>query len=163
MTYAVQLAGALLGSLGFSLLFNVRGKRLYLASLGGLLSWGTYLLMSLVTESEAARYLASSVVLTLYAEVMAHVMRSPATVFLVSGTIPLIPGGMLYSTMRCAVAEQWDEFFAGSLTTLMLAASIAGGILFAMTVLSIIRKLKRMNSVPIRTEKRKKGGGKQKG
>ena len=35
----LQLAAAWVGSLGFAMLFNVRGKKLPLASLGGLLAW----------------------------------------------------------------------------------------------------------------------------
>ena len=40
MYYAVQLASAFAGSLGFALLFHVRREKLLLASLGGLLAWG---------------------------------------------------------------------------------------------------------------------------
>ena len=46
MYYAVQLASAFAGSLGFALLFHVRREKLLLASLGGLLAWGVYLLIS---------------------------------------------------------------------------------------------------------------------
>ena len=48
----MQLATAFLGSLGFALLFQVRRKRLLLASLGGLLAWGVYLLMGMATDQD---------------------------------------------------------------------------------------------------------------
>ena len=46
----IQLVTAFAGSLGFALLFHVRREKLLLASLGGLLAWGVYLLMGLATE-----------------------------------------------------------------------------------------------------------------
>ena len=39
----IQLMAALLGSLGFAALFNIRGKKLIFATIGGFLSWATYL------------------------------------------------------------------------------------------------------------------------
>ena len=35
----IQLMAALLGSLGFAALFNIRGKKLIFATIGGFLSW----------------------------------------------------------------------------------------------------------------------------
>ena len=39
----LQLITAALGSLGFSLIFNVRGRPLLFGALGGLIAWGVYL------------------------------------------------------------------------------------------------------------------------
>ena len=38
-SYVLQLASAFAGSMGFALLFQVRRRKLMLASLGGLLAW----------------------------------------------------------------------------------------------------------------------------
>ena len=40
----VQLAAGIIGSMGFSLMFNVRGRRLFWCSLGGGVAWGAVLL-----------------------------------------------------------------------------------------------------------------------
>ena len=81
MYYAVQLASAFAGSLGFALLFHVRREKLLLASLGGLLAWGVYLLMGWASDQDVVRYFAASVVLTVYAEVLARLVKCPATLF----------------------------------------------------------------------------------
>lgn len=75
----LQLTTAFVGSLGFALLFHVRRDRLLLASLGGLLGWGVYLLMGLATDQEVVRYFVASVVLTVYAETLARLVKCPAT------------------------------------------------------------------------------------
>ena len=130
----MQLAAALAGSAGFALLFNARGEKLIWASLGGLLSWGVYLLCGQFYASDPARYFAAALVLTVYAEIMARLHKAPVTVFLVAGTIPLIPGGSLYDTMTYAVAACWPEALHTGLATLLLAIAIAAGILACMVL-----------------------------
>ena len=131
---ALQLAAALAGSFGFALLFNAREKKLVWASLGGLLSWGVYLAVGLFYASDPTRYFVAALVLTIYAELMARRHRAPVTVFLVAGTIPLIPGGSLYYTMGYAVAGRWSEALHTGLATLLLAIAIAAGILACMVL-----------------------------
>jgi len=135
----VELTTAFLGSLGFALLFNTRGKHLWPASLGGLLSWGVYLMMGLVTQSDPLRYLVAAAALTVYAELLARRLRTPATVFLVAGTIPLIPGGSLYRTMECALRGDHAGFSELGINTLLLAGAIAGGILLMMPLFHVNR------------------------
>lgn len=137
MTACIQLLTAFLGSLGFALLFNVRGNKLLPASLGGLLSWGVYLLAGLFTASDPLRYLIASITFTLYAEILARVLKTPATLFLVSAAIPLIPGGSLYRTMEYAMQGDSASFGVWGLATLLLAASIAAGILLTMAVVNM--------------------------
>lgn len=141
MTYAIQIVTAFVGSLGFSLLFNVRRDRLFPAAFGGLLAWGVYLLLGPLVAWDVPRFFIASLALTLYAEIMARVKKSPATVFLVSASIPLIPGGSLYTTMQYAVSAQWAEFTSQGMNTLLLAGAIAGGMLCMMGILHVCHRL----------------------
>ena len=43
MTYFIQILTGTLGAFGFAILYNLRGTKLLIATLGGALSWGTYL------------------------------------------------------------------------------------------------------------------------
>ena len=142
MYYAVQLASAFAGSLGFALLFHVRREKLLLASLGGLLAWGVYLLMGGISDQDVVRYFAASVVLTVYAEVLARLVKCPATLFLVTASVPLIPGGSLYRTMQYFMENNLDAFSTQALTTVLLAVSIAVGMLFPTSIFQLIRRLR---------------------
>ena len=95
MTELVQIITGFLGSIGFSILFNLRGRKLLIASLGGLLSWTVYVLLAPLFPDEATRYCLSSMCMTVYAEVFARVEKTPTTSFLVPAAIPLIPGRAL--------------------------------------------------------------------
>ena len=134
-TNLLQLITAALGSLGFSLVFNVRGKPLLWGAVGGLLAWGSYLLFKAQGTSDVVGYLLASMLITVYSEVCARRFRAPATVFLMSSAIPLIPGGSLYRTMVCAVKMQGMEFLRVGTHTMLLAAAISAGIILVSTVL----------------------------
>ena len=106
----IQLAAAGIGSLGFALLFNLRGRRLFWASLGGVISWGVYLVVMAFWPHEAGSYLLAALLLTVYAEIMARIQKAPVTVYLVAGTIPLIPGASLYDMMLCGHEHRMHMF-----------------------------------------------------
>ena len=82
MREIIQLIVSFTGSLGFAALFNIHGKKLWFAALGGCLSWAVYLAVEFVTPSPYVCGFWSTVAITLYAECMARVHKTPVTVFL---------------------------------------------------------------------------------
>ena len=123
----VILTGAL-GSLGFAVLFNIRGKRMVAGTLGGLLSCLLYVLLMRTGLSEAATYFFVSLSITFYAELMARALKSPTTTFLMISLIPLVPGGSLYYTMASVFEGNLGSFVGKAVNTLSLAAALALGI-----------------------------------
>ena len=135
----LQLAAAWVGSLGFAMLLNVRGKKLPLASLGGLLAWAVYLLIARHTSNDYLCGFCASVALTLYAEVMAILEKSPVTVFLVSAAIPLIPGAALYRAMDGLMHGKLEGFVQYGRYALLFAASMSAGITVTTILFQLIR------------------------
>ena len=136
----IQLITGTLGSLGFSLLYNLRGRKLMIASFGGLVAWSIYLIFRTFVPDDSIRYLIASAVITVYAEVFARVLKTPTTTFLVPSVIPLVPGSSLYYTMNHALNTQWQPFISRAFYTLQLALCIAVGII-AFTTLTRITVL----------------------
>ena len=133
----IQILVGGLGTLGFSLLFNVRGRKLLFATLGGLLSWGAFLILENWFPSEPLRYFLSTAAITVYCEILARVEKTPTTTFLVPVVIPLIPGSALYYTMNYALNEQWRLFAAQAFYTLELALALAVGIIAVTTLVRL--------------------------
>ena len=147
----IQLMAALLGSLGFAALFNIRGKKLIFATIGGFLSWATYLAAVCINTNPYFCGFISTVLTTLYAEVMARMVKTPVTVFLVSATIPLIPGAALYRAMNCLMHRNYAGFSKEGTYTLLFAASMSAGITFTTVVFRMIwRQLYSSRSIHIR-------------
>ncbi len=139
-TEILQVITGCIGSLGFAVLFNVRGKRLILAALGGLLSWLLLILLGRVIDSEPINYFIVSLSLSMYAEVMARVMKTPTTTFITTSLIPLIPGGSLYYTMAYAFQSDMGRFFEKGIYTLELAAALALGVIAATAFAKLLNK-----------------------
>ena len=139
--YILQLVTATVGSLGFALIFNVNRGLLLPASLGGLFAWGVYLLCA---EVFGLNVLISNVVAgtfcQIYAEILARILKTPATVICIPSVIPLIPGGALYNTMYSAVHQDWEMFRHHGYLTLQTALGIAAGISFVSGVLYILTR-----------------------
>ena len=130
------------GALGFAILFRVRGRLLIFAFLGGLLSWGTYCIAGLFVGHEALQYLIATIVLTLYSEVFARVLRCPSTIMLVTGWIPLIPGGALYYSISALVQDNMNLFVDRILHTFLLMIAMSAGMLIGMTLIHLITPLR---------------------
>lgn len=125
----IQIAAGLIGSLCFGILFNMRGKRLIAAASGGLLSWGLFILFSYFISSEPINYFIVAAVVSLYSEIMARVLKTPAAPVVTTSLIPLIPGGSLYYTMASAFESDFTMFLEKAVSTLKLACALALGII----------------------------------
>lgn len=124
-----QIVTAFLGSLGFSVLFNLRRTKLLIAALGGMLSWSLFLLLGIWFESEFICYFFAAAFVTVYAEIFARIKKTPTTSYLVPGFIPMIPGGALYNTMKYALNTDWKLFGSAAAYTLQIALCITAGII----------------------------------
>lgn len=102
-------------------------KKLWFAALGGCLSWAVYLAVEFITPSPYVCGFWSTVAITLYAECMARIHKTLVTVFLVSATIPLIPGAALYRTMNWMLMKDWAKFQKDGIYTILFAVSMAAG------------------------------------
>ena len=69
-----------------------------------------------------------------YAEMLAHLRKCPATVFVVPAIIPLVPGSFLYYAMSNAVHGELELARQYGHQTLVCALAIAAGISLAETL-----------------------------
>lgn len=138
ITQFIQILAGGVGSFGFACLFNIRGKRLLVATLGGVLSWFLFVIFSNFIPSEPINYFVVSFLVSIFAEVMARVMKTPTTTFVTTSLVPLIPGGSLYYTMAYGFQGDSTRFITKGISTLALAAALALGIIIASTVTKLV-------------------------
>ena len=141
MTELIQIITATVGSLGFGILFNVRNRRLIAVAIGGGVAWVLYLLFFALTESLGISYFLISLIIALYAEVMARTFKCPAIVFISPSLIPLVPGASLYYTMSHALSSNTESFVTSALTTVTAAAALAVGIIVATILTKLVTKI----------------------
>jgi len=136
----MQILTGFLGTCGFGILFNIRGRRWIFAVLGGLISWTLFVVLGLVLANEPLRYFIVSLLLSAYAEIMARILKTPTTTFIMTSLIPLIPGGSLYYTMSSAVGNDFELFMQRGVYTLELAAALSLGIVTVAALSRLIKK-----------------------
>lgn len=136
----IQILSGFVGSVCFAVLYNIRGKRLIVAGLGGGFSWFLFLLLSGFISNEALNYFIVSFMMSCYAEIMARVLKTPTTTFITISLIPLIPGASLYYTMAHAFGGEFEVFLQKALATLQLASALALGIIVSAALSKIINK-----------------------
>ncbi len=141
MTGYWQILWGLIGTVGFGILFNIRGMKLVVAACGGILSWGLFLLFDLWLDNDPINYFVVALCVSLYAEVMARVLKTPASTFITTSLVPLIPGGSLYYTMASAFDSDFSLFLERATATLLLASALALGIIAATTATGLFCKL----------------------
>lgn len=146
INHIIQISAAFVGTLGFGILFNIRGKRLIAAALGGLFSWLLFVVLQLIFKNEVINYFVVAFVLSIYAEIVARILKTPTTAFITTTLIPLIPGGSLYYTMSYIFESDMTHFLEKAVDTLKLATALSLGIILASTLtrlfLQILKHIK---------------------
>ncbi|WP_461205143.1 threonine/serine exporter family protein [Clostridium sp. DL1XJH146] len=120
---------ATLSTLGFAGVFNIRGRNLAFASLGGGIGWIVYLFCIQGNLSVSLALFAASAAVSIYSEIMARVLKKPVTIFALSAIIPLVPGYGMYYTMSEFISGNIEKAAYTGLETLINAGSIATGII----------------------------------
>ncbi|QAT40264.1 threonine/serine exporter family protein [Clostridium sp. JN-9] len=129
---------ASIATLAFGIIFNIRGKNLVFASLGGGISWAVYLLSLKFFSSMIFAYFLAAAIVTLYSEIMARVLKTPVTTFVICAIIPVVPGGGMYNTMMESVKGNVQTALSMGVQTITIAGAIAVGILFISTIVKIV-------------------------
>ncbi|MBR2483157.1 MAG: threonine/serine exporter family protein [Oscillospiraceae bacterium] len=139
----LQILMAFFGTIGFGMLFRSRGKKLLLAGLGGMLAWTLFLLLGCWIESEPIRYFIVSVIVSVYAEVLARICKTPAGTFGILSLVPLVPGGGLYYSADYALSGDMGAFVEKALSTLSLTAMLSVGIVLVAAFAKFISSVRR--------------------
>ncbi len=129
----IILSGTI-GTLGFSLLFKSNPQRTLFNTLGGMITCIVYVVCCDLFDHEFLQNFFPALAATAYAEIMARVLKAPATPILACSIIPLVPGGKLYYTTYYFVVGQMGLFKHTLTETLRIAAGLAVGII----VISVI-------------------------
>ena len=139
---------AMIGCVGFSILFNIHGPGGLLCALGGGLAWLVYRLSMELGSGEILAYFWAAFFASLYSEIMARIRKYPAISYLVVSIFPLIPGAGVYYTMNYAVRGEMELFARQGMHTAAIAGIMAVGILLVSTSFRVwtvwkIRRLKK--------------------
>lgn len=126
---------ALIATFCFAVLSNTRGKNLIFCSIGGGISWFIYLFIySYLHLSSILAYFIASLIGAIYSEILARLLKTPVTTFVIGSIIPLVPGGGMYNTMFETVQGNIDKSLRTGINTLAIAGTIAVGVFMVSSI-----------------------------
>ena len=139
----IQCLSAFVGCFGFTFIFRIHKnmKFAFVGSLVGTLGWIIYLATRFLHNIFLQSFIAMLCV-ALLAEMMARIYKAPATIFIIVGCFPLVPGSGIYYTMLYAVQGMNDLFMESFLSTLGIGISLSLAILISSTTLQVYKRIK---------------------
>lgn len=135
----ISILSAFISTIGFSIVFHVQKKHLLVCGSVGAISWMLYLLINNQSNSSVLASFLSTLIVTALSYLLAKKRKTPITVFLIAGIIPLVPGLGLYRMMAALL----DEDYSLALDYATLTFEIAGVIAGAIVIVSLLPLLWR--------------------
>lgn len=127
-------------TIGFAVLFNIPRKEMMYAGFCGATGWLVYTILKDLNVSIVFSTFIGALIVGVLAELFAIVRKKPATVFVVPGIVPFVPGYGLYYSMLKIIEENYDEATKVGFETLIVAVVIASAIIVSTTIGKLIRK-----------------------
>ncbi len=142
-------------SVGFCVIFNVKGRDIYYGGVGSALGWLLYLICYRRFGSIVGGYFFATVATTLYSEYMAVYRKKPSTIFLIPSIIPFVPGGGVFRAMSAWLNGDEDTFLTQGRYSITVAGAIAMGIILGVSTTRLQKSVAKL--LRERMENKKKG------
>ncbi|HEY4543053.1 MAG TPA: threonine/serine exporter family protein [Tissierellaceae bacterium] len=143
MDIIFQLILGFFATLGFSILFNVPKKSIFPSGLVGAIGWMVSYIFTIYFDQKVFGTFIASFVIGMLGEIFAIKLKKPATVFIIPGITPLVPGAGTYYTMLYLIQKDYQTAIRSGAETLFVAAAIAIGVIFASVFMEYSKSLKR--------------------
>lgn len=130
MRIAIEVASAAIGTICFCILFCIPKKYFIVCGGIGAAGWLIYRLLLLADLSDFLACLVATIVITLLSRFSAVRTKTPSTIYLLPGILPLIPGGGIYRTVFYLINNDVHSAVNAGLNSI----SIVGGIVLAIVL-----------------------------
>ena len=127
------IVSSFLGTLAFSILFNVDRKYYFLCGLTGMIGWVMYCVTVDQTSPAVASFI-GTVMVVLIARMFSVWKKCPITLFLIPGIFPLVPGTGVYYTAYYFVVNDMAKASEMGILSVKIAFAIVLGIIFIVSM-----------------------------
>lgn len=139
----VQIIAAGIGTMGFCIAFNMKKKHIIIPTIGGVICWSTYLLVRNNINMVFVAALISAVIIGIYGNIFARVIKVPTTILYIPACVPLIPGGNLYYMALSMLSSDWSKFMYNLMLLSIYTFGISMGLAIVGEFEKMIIKIKR--------------------
>lgn len=136
----IQVIGSFIAVMSFAVIIGVPRKFLVHAGLVGAVGWLVYLLLLKAGLSLVAVMFYAALVVALISHSFARIMKTPVTLFLIAGILPLVPGVGMYRIVYNLITNNNSLAAYYFNQTIQLAGMIALAIFIMDTLFRLFQK-----------------------
>ena len=137
----IQFIYALFATCGFCIIFKVPLKHIPVCIIVGALCWSCYQICMHYGASAVISCFIASCFAGLLSDICSRLFKEASTIFTIPGMICLVPGSNIYYTMESLLQNDMSDTAQIGTQTLLLAGSIAAGLLTIGAVIQVIRSI----------------------
>lgn len=134
----LKILAVFLISASIGILYRIPRNLLLYASVVGVVAWLIMYYTMIVGATVVLADFLASLAVGVMAEFLSRVLKKPATIFIIPGFIPLVPGGDAYTTMLYMVKGQYVNGVAMGMQTVLTGGAIAFGIFVSATIFRLV-------------------------
>ena len=144
-----QFIAAFLGTLAFAILYEVQTRIYFVCGLVGAIGWLVYLIaFNFFSIQESVAIFISAFIVVCISRFSGIIFRCPATMFLVPGIFPLVPGVKVYETFDAYMRNDASDINTFSRGTTLIAIAIVLAILLSFEIAQktfdpLVKKIKK--------------------
>lgn len=135
-----QVLGAFIGVIMVAVTFRVPQKFLLHSGMVGAIGWLVYLIMVDWGYTNASSGFVATLVIALISHSFARWLKTPVTLFLISGILPLVPGVGMYRIASNLITNNNSLGFYYFTETIKMAGMIALAIFIMDTIFRFFQK-----------------------
>lgn len=130
----IEIIAAFFAAYAFGILFNIKGKYLIIAGIGGGFGWFLYKVCIQIGFVESSALFIASIGFSIYCETCARIYKTPSTILSVCCLIPLVPGYGVYNTLYEFLTNDYIQALDYAANTIASACSLALGVILVSTL-----------------------------
>lgn len=137
-----QFFFAFFSTIGFAILFGIPKDSIIKSGIVGALGMFVYTLIDEIFITPVAGTIFGAMTVGILGEILARHYKKPATVFIIPGIIPLVPGAGTYYTMLSVIEKNFLDTANLGTETFFIAVAIAVGLTISSTLSRSIKRVK---------------------
>ncbi|MCI9134852.1 MAG: threonine/serine exporter [Lachnospiraceae bacterium] len=139
----LQILGSFLAVVSFGFLLGSPRKYIPYAGIIGALGWTAFLLLRNQGLSIGPATFISGCLISLCAQILARILKTPVTIFVITGILPLVPGAGMYHIAASVIQADPAGTSYYVLQTLTIAGMIAVSIVVVDNLFRLLPKRKK--------------------
>ena len=138
----IQFIAGFVVSASFSIFFNAPKKSIFTCGGIGAIGWLVHVVTNLLLVDVVVSSFLGAVCVGVLSTNASRILKLPATIFIYTGMVPLVPGYGMYNTMQNIVTKNYGVASQVGIETILQAGAIAMGILLASVFSTSIQRVK---------------------